>query len=93
MTANHFQPVESFSQSKQARNEDLIIFEEFPEETLDLIQEEGNYSFESYTPVEQPVAEMDELDEETEEILEEKLDSDPVRPEETFNMQSRALKQ
>ncbi|HET7003510.1 MAG TPA: hypothetical protein VFI33_19445, partial [Puia sp.] len=36
------------------------------------------------TPIEQPVTEKDELDEETEEILEEKLNSEPVRSEETF---------
>ena len=81
---NHFQPAESFSLVKEARDEDQSIFEEYPEETLDIIQEESNYTFESYTPIEQPVTEKDELDEETEEILEEKLNSDPVRPEERF---------
>jgi tetratricopeptide (TPR) repeat protein len=81
---NHFQPTESFSYIKEARDEDQFIFEENPEETLDIILEESNYTFESYTPIEQPVTEKDELDEETEEILEEKLESDPVRSEETF---------
>ena len=81
---NHFQASESLSQTKEARKEDQFIFEDYPEETLDIIQEESNYTFESYTPIEQPVTERDELDEETEEILEEKLDSDPVRSEETF---------
>jgi hypothetical protein len=81
---NHFQATESLSHSKEARKEDKFIFEEYPEETPDIIQEESNYTFESYTPIEQPVTERDELDEETEEILEEKLESDPVRSEETF---------
>ena len=81
---NHFQATESLSQTKEARKEDQFIFEEYPEETPDIIQEESNYTFESYTPIEQPVTERDELDEETEEILEEKLNSDPVRSKETF---------
>ena len=81
---NHFQPAESFSHVKETRDEDESVFEEYPEETLDIIQEESNYTFESYTPIEQPVSERDELDDETEEILEEKQNSDPVRSEETF---------
>src|SRR6266700_395035 len=81
---NHFQPTENFSHVKEAQDEDQFILEEDPKETLDIIQEESNYTFESYTPIEQPVAEKDELDEETEEILEEKLNSDPVRSVETF---------
>jgi len=80
---NHLQPVESFSHVKEVRDEDQFIFEGGPEETLNIIQEEGNYTFESYTPFEQPVKEKDELDEEMEEILEEKLNSDPAS-EETF---------
>jgi hypothetical protein len=81
---NHFQLSESTSHVKESRNEDHIIFEENPDEILDIIQEESNYTFESYTPIEQPVIEKDELDIETEEILDEKLNSDPVRSEETF---------
>ena len=81
---NHIQLTESASHAKEIRDEDQFIFEENPEETTDIIQEESNYTFESYTPIEQTVIERDELDEETEEILEEKLDSDPVRSEETF---------
>jgi hypothetical protein len=81
---NHFQLSESASHVKETRDEDHIIFEEYPEETLDIIQEESNYTFESYTPIEQPVNEKDELDIETEEILDEKLNSDPERSEETI---------
>ncbi len=81
---NHFQQSESTSHVKESRDEDRIIFEENPAETLDIIQEESNYTFESYTPIEQTVTEKDELDKETEEILDEKLNSDPVRSEETF---------
>jgi tetratricopeptide (TPR) repeat protein len=81
---NHFQPTESLSHVKETRGEDPFIFEEYREETLDISQEEGNYTFESYTPIEKPATKRDELDEETEEILEEKLNSDPVRSEETF---------
>jgi hypothetical protein len=81
---NHLQLTESASHVKETRDEDQFIFEENPAETLDIIQEESNYTFESYTPIEQPVTEKDELDKETEEILDEKLDSDPVRSEETF---------
>jgi hypothetical protein len=81
---NHFQPTESVSHVKESRDEVQFIFEEDPEETLDIMQQESNYTFESYTPIEQPVTEKDELDEETEEILEEKLNSDPARSEETF---------
>ena len=81
---NHFQLKESTSRVKETRDEDRVIFEENTAEIPDSIQEESNYTFESYTPVEQPVTEKDELDKETEEILDEKLDSDPVRSEETF---------
>ena len=80
---NHFQLSESASHGKETRDEDHIIFEEIPEETPDIIQEESNYTFESYTPIEQPATEKDELDIETEEILDEKLNSDPERSEET----------
>jgi len=82
---NHFQPGENLSRRTVPEEvEDQLVFEEDPEETLVNIQEESNYTFESYTPVEIPVAKRDELDEEAEEILDEKLASDPVRSEETF---------
>jgi len=81
---NHFHPTENVSYIKEAPDEDLYIFEEHPEETTDVIETESNYTFESYTPIEQPATEKDELDEETEEILDEKYDSDPVRSTETF---------
>lgn len=48
---NHFQQSESTSHVKESRDEDRIIFEENPAETLDIIQEESNYTFESYTPL------------------------------------------
>jgi hypothetical protein len=81
---NHLQSAESFSRVKEAPDEDQFIFEDDPEETADIIQTESNYTFESYTPIEQPVTKRDELDEETEEILEEKENADPVRSEDTF---------
>jgi hypothetical protein len=81
---NHLQSRESFSRVEEVQVEDPSDFEDYPEETLDVIPEESNYTFESYTPIEQPVIERDELDEETEEILAEKMDSDAVRTEEIF---------
>ncbi len=80
---NHFQPAASHSPVKEAGDEDQFNFEIKPEDTPDITQEESNYTFESYTPVEKSVIEKDELDEETEEILDEKLNSDPERSEET----------
>jgi hypothetical protein len=80
---NHFQPVESLSFIAEKQGEEQFNFDEEPEETPDT-RESGNYTFESYTPIEQPVSIKDELDQETEEILQEKMESDPVRSEDTF---------
>jgi hypothetical protein len=89
---NHFQPAESHSQVKETDDEDLFtpvaIQEETPvvidEESDYAILEESNYTFESYTPIEKSAPAEDELDEEEGEILDEKLASDPVRSEDTF---------
>ena len=59
-------------------------FEKYHDETPTEIKEEGNYIFESYTPVQIPADKRDELDEETEEILEEKTESESNRVEDTF---------
>ena len=92
---NHFQTAESSFHVKEGQNEDQFDFEEYPDETPDVVQDDKNYTFESYTPFEQPVVKIeesvkeaadkeDELDLETEEILDEKQVSDPVHSEETF---------
>jgi hypothetical protein len=82
--ADHFQPEERQSHKEEERHKDQFIFEEYPEEDLDDIQQEGNYTFGSYTPVEQPVAVKDESDNGKENITDEKPDSGPIQPEEKF---------
>ncbi len=92
---NHFQTAESSFHVKEGQSEDQFDFEEYPDETPNVVQDDKNYTFESYTPFEQPVVKIeesveeaadkeDELDLETEEILDEKQVSDPVHSEETF---------
>jgi tetratricopeptide (TPR) repeat protein len=89
---NHFQPAESYSPVKETEDGDQFMPDAFQEETPVVIDEESdytileesNYTFESYTPIEKSAPAEDELDEEEEEILDEKLASDPVRSEDTF---------
>src|ERR1700710_1246387 len=52
---NHIQLTESASHVKETRDEDQFSFDENPEEIPDIVQEESNYTFESYTPIKQPV--------------------------------------
>jgi hypothetical protein len=59
-------------------------FEKYNTETPDELKNEGNYIFESYTPVQIPSDTTDELDEETEEILEEKAESESSPTGDTF---------
>jgi len=97
---NHFPLTENISHAPKApQEEDEFVFDDDQEMEVDIIEEESNYTFESYTPITPPVADVespwvpaelpvnekkDELDEETEEILEEKLNSDPERTEKEF---------
>jgi hypothetical protein len=89
---NHFQPAVSYSQVMETEKKELFTADEFEEETTVVtdadsdytILEESNYTFESYTPVEKPIAAEDELDQEVEEILDEKPASYTMQPEDTF---------
>jgi hypothetical protein len=59
-------------------------FEKYNTETQEEIKNEGNYIFESYTPIQILSDTTDELDEETEEILEEKAESESSPVVDTF---------
>jgi hypothetical protein len=81
---NNIKQVEKISPVKEMDGEDDATFEKYTSETPAEINEEGNHTFEAYTPSESPDPAEDELDEETEEILDEKYASEPVHSSNIF---------
>src|ERR1700676_4316167 len=81
---NHIKQAERTSEVKEIEEEDNYAFEKYSTEAPAEIEEEGNYKFEAYTPFTAPAPAQDELDEETEEILDEKFASEPVHSDDTF---------
>jgi hypothetical protein len=86
MEAEDDDEIEKYTEEapEEIKEKDNFTFEKYTSEAPAEIKEEINYTFEANTPSASPAPTLDELDEETEEILDEKSASETAHSGDTF---------